>query len=295
VPRKAKSNEAKPETNNSASKPRAKKDVTVARPNSKSLPPMQVFDNFYFVGHAGVSAWVLGDEEGYILIDAMTSNEDAEHIIEAGMLKLGLDPNKIKYMVITHGHGDHFGGHRYLREKYGMPFVMGKVDWQLASFLGTHPKFGPPPVMRDGDIAAVGGEKLEAGNVSLDIHLTSGHTMGTISPVFTVKDGDDSYRAALWGGTGFNFGPYASQLKAYAESARRFSENAEQENIEVFFSNHGARDGSVEKMAKLSERKANQEHPFVMGGRARDVYTLLENCALAQYYRLESGAYQAAK
>ena len=257
-----------------------------ARAPSKLLPPMQVFDNFYFIGNAGVSAWLLGDEDGYILIDAMTSNQDAQSIIEAGILELGLDPNKIEYLLITHGHGDHYGGYRYLRDKYGMHLVMGKPDWRLASFLGEHPRFGPPPQKLKNDIEALGGETLQAGNTSLEIHLTPGHTMGTISPVFTVVDGEKSYRAALWGGTGFNFGPNLNQLAAYAQSARRFGQNAEKENIEVFFSNHGRRDGSPEKMSLLADRQPGDAHPFVMGERARDIYVVLEQCALAQRDRL---------
>src|SRR5438128_2313277 len=39
----------------------------IARP---APPPMQVFDNLYFVGADWVSAWLLRTSEGFVLIDA---------------------------------------------------------------------------------------------------------------------------------------------------------------------------------------------------------------------------------
>src|SRR6185503_18732230 len=47
-----------------------------------------------------------------------------------GMRKLGLDMNKVKYVVISHAHGDHDGGARFLQDK--MPaghLVYGGPDW----------------------------------------------------------------------------------------------------------------------------------------------------------------------
>lgn len=263
-----------------------------SRESEPKVKPMKVFDNFYFVGNAGVSAWVLGTDEGYILIDALTSNEEAQKTIEQGMLSLGLDPNKIRYLLITHAHGDHYGGHRYLKEKYNMPIVMSELDWQLAATLDEHPRFGPAPkqdqVVHDGDV-------LKAGKTTLEIHVTPGHTIGTISPVFTVYDQGKAYRAALWGGTGFNFGVKPEQFAAYASSAVRFKQYAEQQNVSVFFSNHGKRDGSIEKMELLAKRVAGEAHPFVMGERAQDVYEVLAQCAMAQYDRIAEGQYPADK
>ncbi|MDZ7770632.1 MAG: hypothetical protein U5K38_16980 [Woeseiaceae bacterium] len=40
---------------------------------------------------------------------------------------------------------------------------------------------------------------------------------------------------------------------------------AEEEGVRVFLSNHGARDGSIDRMKALASRGDNDPHPFVQG------------------------------
>ncbi len=251
----------------------------------RSAPAMRVFDNLYFVGNQAVSSWLLGTEDGYILIDAMNSDDDARSIIEAGILSLGLDPTAIKYLLITHAHGDHFGGYQYIKETYGPRIVMSEADWQLASQLAEHPRFGLPP---DKDLSVVDGDELTAGSTTIDIYVTTAHTPGTINPVFTVYDYGEPYRAILWGGTGFNFGPNSGRLNAYAASAQRMREVAMSEGVSVFLSNHGRRDGSLEKMKQLGQRRSGDPHPFVQGEELFAIFDVLEQCALAQSDRIQA-------
>ena len=249
-----------------------------------SFPPTQVFDNLYFVGDRGVSSWLLGTDEGYILIDALTTNEAAKSTIEAGIVELGLDASAIEYLLITHAHGDHFGGHEYIEATYDPRIVMSEKDWQLASQLREHPRFGAPPAK---DMSVVDSDQLTAGDTTLDIYVTTAHTPGTISPVFTVYDNGVTHRAMLWGGTGFNFGSNHERMNAYAASAGRMRDVAIKENVTVFLSNHGRRDGSIERMEALETRAAGEQHPFVMGEELLKVFDVLEQCALAQADRIK--------
>ena len=55
------------------------------------------------------------------------------------MRKLGLDINKVKYVVISHAHGDHDGGARFLQDK--MPaahLVYGGPDWDAVDKSTNH-------------------------------------------------------------------------------------------------------------------------------------------------------------
>ena len=254
-----------------------------------SLPPMQIFDNLYFVGNGQVSAFLVGTEaDGYILIDALNSNEEAERDILGGMAQLGLDPRKIKYFMISHGHGDHYGGHRLIQEKLGRPVSMSSVDWDLVATLGVHPRFGPAPekgeVLTDGQV-------LKLGPTEIEVFVTRAHTPGTISPIITVYDNGVPHKLILWGGTGMNFGPNEERLRSYAASAARMRDLSKARGVDIFMSNHAARDGSAEKMAALRNRKPGDRHPFVLGSAALGVFDVLENCSMAQATRLASGSY----
>ena len=96
-------------------------------------PATRVFDELYFVGENAVSAWVLDTGDGLILFDALYSPEDMTKTLEPGLRSLGLDPARIRYLVITHAHGDHYGGARYLKEHYGTQIMASTIDWRMLS------------------------------------------------------------------------------------------------------------------------------------------------------------------
>lgn len=249
------------------------------------LPPMQVFDNLFFLGTPGVSAWLYGTEEGYILIDALNNDEDAEKYILGGMAALGLNPTAIKLILVTHAHGDHYGGADYLADALGIEIAMSAADWDLAAKMGDHPRFGPPP--KPG-LTVKEGETLKVGTSSLTIHVTPGHTPGTISPIFEVFDGGVRHAAMLWGGTGFNFGPDVKIFETYAASAREMRQTSRSAGVDVFLSNHPRRDESNKMMAQLRQRQTDAPHPFVKGEAGFTLFTVLEECALAQAARFKA-------
>src|SRR4030095_1001433 len=78
--------------------------------------PAKVFDNLYFVGGKLHSSWALTTKEGIILIDTIYPY-NSEELVIGGMKKLGLDPKNIKYVLISHAHGDHIGGAEMLQSR----------------------------------------------------------------------------------------------------------------------------------------------------------------------------------
>ncbi len=91
--------------------------------------PAKVADNFYFLGTKIHNAWALLGSEGTIIFEALYDYAAPDEIAD-GMRKLGLDAGKVKYVVISHAHGDHDGGARFLQDK--MPaarVVYGGPDW----------------------------------------------------------------------------------------------------------------------------------------------------------------------
>jgi metallo-beta-lactamase class B len=227
--------------------------------------PTKVFDNVYFVGTKYVSAWAVSTSEGIILIDALNNDEEAERAITGGMRKLGLDPAQIKYLVISHAHGDHYGGAGHIVEKYQSRVVMSDIDWRELEKLSLqfdNALWGRPPKR---DMTIVDGHRLQLGDTTVELYVTPGHTPGTITTVFTAKDGSTSHRTMLWGGTAFNFGKVAPQMRGYIASADRMAELATREKVNVILSNHPRYDAGLDRMAKLASRGQGEAHPYVIG------------------------------
>ena len=243
-------------------------------------PPGKAFDNLYFVGADWVSAWALDTPDGIILIDALNNQMEATALIEGGMRKLGLDPARIKYVIVTHGHGDHYGGAPYIAQKYNARVVMSDLDWTMTEtkLEFATPVWGAAPKR---DISVKDGDRVTLGGTSVTLYLTPGHTLGTLSPVFDVRENGRTHRVLLWGGTGFNFGKDVPRLGAYIGSTRRMAEVVKAQNIDVLVSNHSGIDSSQAKLASL--RATPGPNPFVIGEPAVErSLSVMGECAQAQ-------------
>lgn len=271
--------------------PRAAPPVGRSTRDVPAAKAIKAFDNLYYVGVDGVSAWAVNTSEGIILIDALNNRNEAEQTIAPSLRRFGLDPAGIKYVVITHGHGDHYGGAQWLADTYGARIVASAADWEvMTSPLPPElnsPNFDPPP--RRG-LTVSDGEKLTLGDTTIEFHLTPGHTLGTISVLIPVKDGGKSHLAAEWGGTGFNFAPSPERFQLYHDSARKFAKLMENRGVDVMLSNHPWNDSTFAKGRALETRTPGQPNPFVVGTASamRFVETLGE-CAAANRAHLLGG------
>lgn len=151
-----------------------------APPRPAAPAPLRVFDNVAVLSVGFVSATAILTPRGIILIDALDNPDEAEQYIVSGLRSLGADPSTIKYVVVTHGHGDHFGGAQHLADRYGARVMMAPADWDLLA--STSPANAPT---RDLDIAD--GQKLTLGGTTVTLHHTPGHTPGTVSPIFPAR------------------------------------------------------------------------------------------------------------
>jgi metallo-beta-lactamase class B len=241
-------------------------------------PPGRAFDNLYFVGSKWVSTWAITTSDGIILIDAMDNEEEAERIVEGGLKAFGLDPAQVKIVIVTHGHGDHYGGANYFAQKYKSRIVASEADWTMmeTKLEFDTPLWGRPPKR---DVSVLDGHKVTLGDTTVDILITPGHTMGTISPIFDVWSGSQKHRALLWGGTGFNFGKQPERMQAYIDSTARTRDIAKQQGVDVFISNHNSYDGAVDKLGVKASGGAN---PFVLGApTVQRALTVMNECAQA--------------
>jgi len=242
--------------------------------------PVKVFDNLYYVGMTEFSSWAITTSDGIIVIDPIFDYSVEAEVVE-GLRELGFDPSDIRYVLVSHGHGDHAGGAKFLQEEFGARVLLSAADWDLLD--ESNPSWKPRR-----DIEVVDGQRLTLGDTTLELYLTPGHTYGTISTLIPVRDGDQEHVAALWGGTLFNFGPDAERFAAYAESAERFGAIAARAGADVLLSNHTDYDGSKQKLPALANRGPEDPHPYIVGTDSVERYlTVANECALAALATLE--------
>ncbi|MGD8873497.1 MAG: MBL fold metallo-hydrolase [Gemmatimonadota bacterium] len=242
--------------------------------------PVRVFDDLFFLGQTAYSVWGLRTSAGVILVDAIFDYSVEAEVID-GLRELGIDPNEIRYVIVSHAHRDHSGGAGILQQRYGAQVVMSEADWDLYEATSRD------EVKATRDVVATDGMELTLGDHVVRTYLTPGHTLGTIATVMTVHDGDEEHLAMVHGGTTFNFrdapgDPRDARLGMYAESASRMRELAQDEGIDVLLSNHTAFDSSPLKMPELEERREGDPHPYVIGTESVTRFlTVAEECAVA--------------
>jgi metallo-beta-lactamase class B len=93
--------------------------------------------------------------------------------IVEGLTTLGLDPRRIKYVLISHAHGDHDQGAALLQSRYGAKVVMGTADWEATL---ERPASAPGGVPKRDVAVGPEGTKVTLGDTTVDVIATPGHT-----------------------------------------------------------------------------------------------------------------------
>jgi hydroxyacylglutathione hydrolase len=164
------------------------------------------------VGPLQVNCFILADEKTKeaVVIDP---GDDAQEI-----LKIIKDRDlKVKYIVITHGHFDHIGANKALKDATGAELLIHEGDAPVMASASLHSRaFGMNTTSSpQADRYVKHGDTITAGEVSLKVLHTPGHSPGGISllekgMVFT----GDSLFAGSIGRTDLPGGDLATLLRS---------------------------------------------------------------------------------
>ena len=223
----------------------------------QQIAPYQVFDNVWCVGICWVSAYAIRTKEGVILID--TLHEPFVDKLLSNLNEVGIDLSEIKYVLMTHGHFDHVGGAWRLKQLLPHArFGMSARGWAEAE---GHEKerngFRMPPA----DLVLKDGDKITLGETTVTVLETPGHTWGTCSYLYDVRDGDAVHHAVTIGGQGLNAMDDAKQLEAYIESMKRLGDP--KLGIDVDLTAHPFSTGQTEKIPAITAHQHGEPHPLV--------------------------------
>ncbi len=274
--------------NTSNNLPRYVEDPTTIPPRERwYAESTQVFDNLYFVGGRIHSSWALTTSEGIIIIDTLYPYNSEESII-GGLERVSLDPADIRYVIISHAHGDHIGGAQILQERFGAEVVMGEADWELIeTYPNRYVSMAP-----ESDIVATDGMELTLGDTTVQIWETPGHTPGTLSYTFSVFDNGRPVEVAYSGGTAFNFhnntpDPGIRNFQTYIDSQAHIARQAAASGATVLLSNHSEFDNAYNRNRMLAGR-GDGPHPYEVGeDGVQRYFQVLVGCARAAQLKLE--------
>ena len=259
------------------------------RPDDPVIAPTKIFDNVYAIGNSGTTVYVVRTSAGLLMIDALSANQVDSQLLP-GFKALGLDPAQVKIILVTHGHGDHFGGSPYFQEHFGSKVYVSAADWTVMEnppARGGRGPAGPPVNIPKHDAEIADGQRITLGDFSVTPVAVPGHTPGSMAFIFPVKDNGTAHTAALFGGAWLTPNILSdAALETFASSVARFRAATAAVKVDVLLQNHMLMVPIQEKLDQLAKRKKGDANPFVVGAAAYqkfvDVMAACTNVNLAR-------------
>jgi metallo-beta-lactamase class B len=165
----------------------------------KPFQPFRIAGNLYYVGTYDLASYFIATSKGNILIN--TGLASSAEQIKNNIALLGFKFNDIKILLITHAHFDHVGAIAAIKKQTGAKLMVdaadadvlrsgGKTDYELGKYGVTFQPVKPDKLLHDGDT-------VKLGDMQIVMLHHPGHTKGSCSFLFTVKDEDRSYRVLI--------------------------------------------------------------------------------------------------
>ena len=233
------------------------------------IEPFQIYGNLYYVGDSWVCVHIVDTGEGLLMFDA--GNVGAEAMLVHSIWKLGFSPSDVKWIVLSHGHMDHFGAVNFFQRMFHTKVYLGEMDAKMfreQPYLSMvqesgncmNTLFQVDQEIKDNDI-------FQFGNTEVQFYSVPGHTKGCIACFFDVRNGEEKKRVGYYGGFGFNtlqkeflmeIGDTSYDMrKLYLKSLLKVRD----EKVDIFMGNHTV---NVDLMNKRKQMLENPEkNPFV--------------------------------
>jgi len=238
---------------------------------NKPMKPFHVIDNIYYVGTAGVSAFLIFTLQGFILTDGGLPESAAQ--IEANIKTLGFSIKDVKIILNSHAHFDHAGGLAKLKHDSGARLIASAADKPILE--KGHINFGPSMAPQDDfprvkvDRAVKDGDTVVLGGVTLTAHITPGHTPGCTNWTMPIVAGNENHTVIFFCSLTVAGNPLVDN-KAYPNIAADYKASfakLKAIDADVFLAPHGEQFGLAKKAATMADNEKNKvlgaPNPFI--------------------------------
>ena len=165
----------------------------------KPYPPFRIAGNLYYVGTYDLGCYLITTKKGNILINTGTAVSPT--LIKNSIEQLGFNFKDTKILLVMHAHFDHAGGVADIKEQTGAKVMAdaadedvlesgGKTDYEMGKYGVSFKPVKPDRLLHDGDI-------VKLGDMQITMLHHPGHTKGSCSYLFTIKDSGRSYRVLI--------------------------------------------------------------------------------------------------
>ena len=254
--------------------------------------PRRLIGNIHYVGASGVSSFLITTPAGHVLLD--TGFADTVPLIRTNVAQLGFKIGDIKFILSSHAHVDHTGGHALMKQLTGARIVASAADAHLLASGGAD-DFSPFPkefltytpvktdrVIQDNEIVSLG-------DVTLTAHLTPGHTKGATTWTMETTDEGRRLHVVFFSSTGLIEGTRLLKNPLYPNIATDYEATFKKLKTlpcEVFFGPHGGMFAMAEKFDKLE--RGVKPNPFIDPDGWRELLAAGEKVFRAQLARERS-------
>lgn len=189
---------------------------TFGKPNQypfyTGTEPFEIIkDKMYYVGDNEVAVYLFNTEKGLVLLDA--GWPDSGYQYWKNIEEVGFNPRDIKYVLLTHGHADHYGTAVELdimiKNAGRDPVIYETYEdiygYDIYGYSDIKGIITDKALLAAVDKTYIYDEWMDFGGVRIYPTNTPGHTIGTCSFIFEVThEGGEVIRFAYMGGYGVN-------------------------------------------------------------------------------------------
>jgi metallo-beta-lactamase class B len=162
---------------------------------TKPYKPFRIAGNLYYVGTYELASYLITTPKGNILINTGLASSAVQ--IKNNIRALGFKFDEIKILLTTQAHYDHMGAMATVKKQTHAKFLVDEGDAEVLKdggnsdyALGGHGMYyapvKPDRLLKDGDT-------ISLGNMQLILLHHPGHTKGSCSYLFTVRDEQRSW------------------------------------------------------------------------------------------------------